>query len=266
MIAGAETNDPGVRLRFGRALAELPAKVRAETWLRAPWRPHQTVKDLAEAWGIPHPEIGAVIVDAHRSPFDNRPSPGARIEYLSYDDTPASSAPLPPPAPPGPRRFVADVHLAALARILRLAGFDTLHHHTDPGDRRLAWLAGSDRILLTRDVGLLKRREVHFGRWLRATRPDRQWQEVAMRYGLANRMRPFSRCTLCNFTPLRAVDLTRKHTAAVPLGAAHPTQCPRCNQVYWRGSHYRRIERLLELAKISPNLTRECRSGTRKWV
>lgn len=241
-------NGRHVRLRISPTLGELPARMRSEAWLRAPWRPYQTVKDLVEASGIPHPEIGAIIIDGRRSEFDCRPPPGARIECLAYDDTPASSRPLPPPAPPGPRRFVADVHLAALARILRLAGFDTIHHRADPGDRQLAELAGADRILLSRDVGLLKRRQVRFGHWLRATRADHQWREVAIRFGLATRMRPFTRCTVCNATPLQPVDPNRRHTPKVPSDALEPTQCPHCGQVYWRGSHYRRIARLLESA------------------
>ena len=56
-------------------------------------------------------------------------------------------------------RFVADAHLGGLARLLRMAGFDTLydnHYH----DREIARLGAEEgRIVLTRDRGLLKRRK-----------------------------------------------------------------------------------------------------------
>ncbi|NIR36370.1 MAG: hypothetical protein GWN07_10360, partial [Actinobacteria bacterium] len=78
---------------------------------------------------------------------------------------PPRDGPAPATArPPGGRhRFVADVHLGALARHLRLLGFDTWWR-ADADDALLATRSAADeRVLLSRDRQLLMRRVVAHG-------------------------------------------------------------------------------------------------------
>src|SRR5690606_14295442 len=106
---------------------------------------------------------------------------------------------------PGTPRFIADSHLGALARLLRMAGFDTLYdnHYHDTDIQAIA--ASQGRVVLTRDRELLKRRAIEHGCYVRALEPAAQLREVARRLGLAGAVRPFSLCLHCN-APLRPVD------------------------------------------------------------
>src|SRR4030095_607931 len=94
--------------------------------------------------------------------------------------------------------FVADVHLGSRARSLRLLGFVT-RYGTDLGDAHLAELTARERrVLLTCDVGLLKRKAVVRGQWLRSRDPERQVEEVVEALQLTRAFRPFTRCMTCN--------------------------------------------------------------------
>jgi hypothetical protein len=139
-----------------------------------------------------------------------------------------------------PPRFILDVHLGRLARLLRLLGFDSAWSR-DAGDAELAERSGGeDRILLSRDRGLLKRREVRRGCLVRSQDPRRQLDEVAERFGLRGLLAPFSRCLVCN-APLRRGDGLPAGPRGGPGGG-----CPSCGRRYWRGSHWYRLNAIVE--------------------
>ncbi len=145
-----------------------------------------------------------------------------------------------PDHPPAEPRFVADAMLGRLARWLRLLGWDVAY---DPGlgDRELARLAArEDRVLLTRDRGLLARRIVRRGLLVRDDGVGRQLAQVLRDLGLdPDPARAWTRCSLCN-TPTEEVP---KESVAgrVPAYtyATHERfrRCPGCGKVYWGGTH-----------------------------
>jgi uncharacterized protein with PIN domain len=149
---------------------------------------------------------------------------------------------------PGTPRFAADAMLGRLARWLRLLGFDTSFeaHVEDAALVRRALAEG--RTVLTRDRRLPEE-------WTRvpvfvlhAEDLRGQLAEVGPRFRLAERAQPFSRCNRCN-EPLR--HATREQVGAhVPAGvrARHTEfrRCPRCERVYWAGSHVERMRALIE--------------------
>jgi uncharacterized protein with PIN domain len=127
-----------------------------------------------------------------------------------------------------------------------MLGFDTLYRN-DYGDDELAQLAGRKRILLTRDVGLLMRSAVSCGYFVRAIEPRVQLAEVVERYGLARAIAPFSRCVHCNAL-LRPVEKDVVSQRLLPETKEHYQEfyiCPACERIYWKGSHYRRMQKLI---------------------
>jgi uncharacterized protein len=165
--------------------------------------------------------------------------------FEAFDIAPLAfvrSAPLREP------RFAADAHLGTLARHLRLLGFDTAYDRNWE-DAALAAMAHADhRIVLTRDVGLLKRNLVTHGLFVRAQQPRAQLLEVARRLQLASRFRPFTRCLTCNgiLTAVAKEDVVD----AVPERALRLhdafVRCSACASVYWAGSHHARLQSLIE--------------------
>lgn len=238
-----------VTLRFYEELNDFlpPArrKVRFGHELRGPG----SVKDLVESLGVPHTEIELILVNGRSVRFGHPVKDGDDIAvypvFEALDVTPLLRL---RPRPLRVTRFVLDVHLGRLARYLRMLGFDTLYR-SDYADEALARVSRDERrILLTRDVGLLKRSIVTHGCYLRETNPELQLREVIARLDLARSARPFSRCIHCN-TRLRTVRRSAVAARLKPAILAAFTRfrlCPGCERIYWPGSHYDRMRQLLE--------------------
>jgi uncharacterized protein with PIN domain len=226
----------------------LPADMRGGT-LRRPFRPHQTVKDVIEAAGVPHTEVDLVLVNGEPVDFSHRPAAGDRLAvypvFESLDIGPVTRLRA---QPLRDVRFVVDVHLGSLARLLRLLGFDT-RWANDLDDAALADIGRAEhRVILTRDRGLLKRRAVTHGVFIRAEDPVEQAVEVIRRLDLAGRLAPFSRCLRCG-GELAAVAKAEVVDRLEPLTRRyyHEFQrCRDCGQVYWRGAHHGRLSRLVD--------------------
>lgn len=210
-----------------------------------------TVKDFIEARGVPHTEIDLVLVNGESVDFGRTLGHGDRVAaypvFEAFDVAPVTRV---RPEPLRVTRFVLDVHLGRLARYLRLAGFDT-RYDTEAGDERLTEVSRAEhRVLLTRDQGLLKRRAVTHGYCVRSTAPPRQLAEVVSRFDLRRLVRPFSRCTVCNGVLEAAAR--RDVEADVPARSrehfAEFLRCPTCHRIYWRGSHFARLEQILAAA------------------
>lgn len=197
-----------------------------------------TVKDAIEAQGVPHVELGAVLVDDLPSSLERPLHGDERVEVFARFSPSAHEVPTLPRLPE-PRRFVLDVHLGTLARRLRLLGFDTWYRsHAD--DEELAVMSAAERrILLTRDIGLLKRSMVVHGAWVRATDPSAQILEVVDRFELGPRLAPYSRCIRCNGSLRPAADTEVEQKVPPRARAAHDTfhLCGTCGQAYWHGTH-----------------------------
>jgi uncharacterized protein with PIN domain len=144
-------------------------------------------------------------------------------------------------------RFVVDAHLGGLARLPRMAGFDTLYRN-DYADAEIAAIALAERrILLTRDRELLKLRDLTRGCYVQALKPPRQFREIVDRLDLRGCLKPFTRCLSRN-GPLREVakDLVIETLPpSVRVNQQRFTTCAGCGRVYWAGSHWRRMQKVL---------------------
>lgn len=197
-------------------------------------------KHLIEALGVPHTEVAGLRVNDRLVPLSYHVQHGDRIEAL-----PASQ---PDGNQTGPEpRFVLDNHLGQLAIYLRILGFDTLYRN-DYQDEELAQVSSQEeRILLTRDRRLLMRKFVVYGYSIRNLEPRQQVTEVVRRFRLLGKISPFQRCLRCNH-PLQPVSKDAVLDRLEPLTKRYYDEfhlCPACNQVYWKGSHYERMQDLI---------------------
>ena len=144
-------------------------------------------------------------------------------------------------------RFQVDRNVGSLARRLRWLGYDA---EVDPGldDADLVeWACRDDRVLLTRDQGIMLRRPVAGGQvralWIVSDRPMEQLAQVVGDLALDPARHAFSRCVRCN-VPLETVSLEEAATAVPPFVSRtqrHFTRCPSCGRYFWRGTHWQRI-------------------------
>ncbi len=207
-----------------------------------------TVKDRIESLGVPHTEVDLILVNGEPVDFNCRVKDGDRVSiypvFEALDIAPVSRL---RPEPLREPRFVLDVHLGRLAAFIRMLGFDALYTNCY-SDAELADISKREgRILLTRDVGLLKRGAVTHGYFIRNTDAHAQLVEIVRRFDLRRLVQPFSRCMRCNSLLAEAKG---EHLAGLPGGVvreyAEFRRCTDCGRVYWKGGHYRRMLQLIE--------------------
>ncbi len=222
-------------LFFGR-LNDFLARDQRGQIITIHFRERQSVKHLVESLGVPHPEIGQVQVNGQDEP----------LNVITQDQDHVEIHPIADGYPEDPR-FVLDIHLGRLTAYLRMLGFDCLYE-TTYDDSKLAEIAQQEgRILLSRDRRLLMRKSVADGYCLRSLDSLEQLSEVVQRFDLAHDVIPFHRCLRCNhlLEPIRkeAVlgrlePLTKKYFDEFHI-------CPGCGQIYWKGSHYEQMQKIV---------------------
>jgi uncharacterized protein len=217
--------------------------------LRRPFRTHQTVKDVLEAMGIPHTEVDLILVNGDAKDFSHRPTSGDRIAaYPMFEAFDIGATARLRPVPLRNPCFVVDVNLGRLARLLRLLGFD-VWWASDADDQTLVDISVTEqRILLTRDRPLLKRRALTHGLFVRSDNAEEQTLEILRRLHLRERLAPLTRCVRCNGT-LAAVTKDEVIDRLQPLTRRYYDdfgRCTECGQIYWPGSHHARLVRLVE--------------------
>jgi uncharacterized protein len=237
------------RIRFYAELNDfLPAELRQRE-ISHRFLDGAAVKDRIESFGVPHTEIDLILVNGEPVDFTYRIQDGDRVSvYPVFEAFDIAGLTRLRPEPLREPRFVLDTHLGKLAAYLRMVGFDTLYGNRTTDEHLAAISRDHRRILLTRDVGLLKRSAVTHGCFVRETDSRRQLAGIVRRFDLARLMRPFSRCMRCNgVLQTRALEDVR---GLIPPGAAQLhdqfRQCPDCGRVYWQGGHYRRMRQWVE--------------------
>ena len=212
-----------------------------------------SVKDVIEASGVPHTEVDFILVNGESVGFTRLLNDGDRVSvypaFRSVDINPPTRV-----RPPfeGERLFVVDTHLGRLAAYLRMLGFDSLYRN-DYRDEELARISRTQqRTLLTRDCGLLKRSVVTHGYLVREAHPQQQLLEVLTRFDLFGSISPFRRCLHCN-APLHPVAKELIDDRLPPKTNQHYDEfniCRGCDRIYWKGSHYRRMQELISGVKL----------------
>ena len=219
-----------VVLRFHDGLKDLLAPSRRHGEFEHPAGITDTAKHVIESLGVPHTEIGRIAVNGIGGDLAQLLREGDCIDVL----------PAPNYEPLERPQFVLDGHLGRLAAYLRMLGFDVWYQQLADDVQLAAVCSAEERVLLTRDVGLLKRKEIERGRLIRSDRPHAQLREVATRYLLHPHLCPFTRCMSCNgllqkVTKESVFELLPPHTRATKEDFS---RCESCGKVYWKGSHH----------------------------
>lgn len=145
--------------------------------------------------------------------------------------------------PGGPPRFLADAMLGRLATWLRILGYDAEYCRADD-DTLLRRARDEERILLTRDTGILRRRQLPPHLFIQSDHVTAQVGQVVRTLGLDPSVPPARRCPRCNVV----LELRTKAEAAgrVPefVWSHHDSfwGCPTCGRIYWPGTHRQRMD------------------------
>jgi uncharacterized protein with PIN domain len=207
------------------------------------------VKEMIEGFGVPHTEVDLILANGEPVDFSYVVRNGDWLSvYPMFEALDIAPLARLRPEPLREPRFVLDAHLGRLAGYLRMLGFDALYQN-HAGDAELARVSRDERrILLTRDRGLLKRRAVTHGYFVRETAVRRQTSEVVSRFDLRRLIRPFTRCLRCN-EPLEPASSEQALKRLPPRAAELYREfqaCASCGRLYRKGGHYRRMQQFIE--------------------
>jgi uncharacterized protein with PIN domain len=234
----------GVLVRVADPLVFLlPPRDRTGSGRLMAFDPDATVGHLVQSAGVPLTEAGALRLDGVVVDIAGRTTPGAVVEV--------AAAPRPQPLPPG--GFLLDVGLGTLARRLRLLGLDVAWSSEAEDADLVRRAVAEDRMLLTQDRGLLKRRALGeaggaHGALVRGAGADDQLADVLDRF--APPLAPLTRCTACGgrLDPVGKAEVADRLEPGTRRSYEEFSRCRDCARVYWRGAHARRIDGLLARA------------------
>ena len=201
-----------------------------------------SVKDVVESCGVPHPEVDLIMVNGKPADFSFQLKTDAVLEIYPVS-APSELFPNDRLQARDALAFVADGHLGKLTRNLRLLGIDVSYRCDARDSELLVTMVRERRALLTRDRRLLLHRVVQTGYYPRSQHSIEQTVEVIKRFNLAGKLAPFQRCLRCNERLNRAAKETvlEKLEPLTRLYYHDFRLCPKCGQVYWRGSHFERL-------------------------
>jgi len=158
-----------------------------------------SIKDIIQAIGVPHSAIDLILVNGLSVDFAYRLKGGERVAvypvFERLDISPAIKLRAEPLRRTG---FILDVHLGKLARYLRMLGFDAAYSQEWDDDEIIRFSLEQRRIILTRDLGILKQNRISHGYWIRHHQPQDQLKEILDALDLSRQLRPFTRCMKCN--------------------------------------------------------------------
>ena len=235
-------------IRFFAELNDFLPADRKDKLFRCPFKGNPSVKHLIESLGVPHTEVGLIRVNNKPVGFTYLLQPGDQITvYPAFQELEGPLGTTQSDLSQTDPCFLLDNHLGKLATYLRMLGFDVLYHNDYQDDDLVAVLNQDRRILLTRDRRLLMRKAVVFGYCVRNLDPESQLLEVSRRYNLPDKITPFRRCLRCN-SSLQPIEKEAILHRLQPLTIRYYDEfhiCPSCDQVYWKGSHYERMQQII---------------------
>jgi hypothetical protein len=151
-------------------------------------------------------------------------------------------------------KFLTDGMLGKLTRWLRMLGHD-VEYTGSTDDRELIKKAKEEnRILLTRDVELYRQGVAKGAEAFLIDNPNQtaNLATLAKRFDFKLEVSmESSRCPKCN-SRIKAVskaNIADKIPSSTSSNYDEFWQCQGCGQVYWRGAHWKRIEKTLTEAK-----------------
>lgn len=231
----------------------LPQEHRQRQFVQALKTP-VTLGEALESLQLPLSEVDLVLVNGRPGSLDHRLYENDYISVFPSFET-LDISKLKGEQTPALRltRFILDAHLGKLAKYLRMLGFDTLYRN-DYGDKEIINIALKEkRIILTRDKLLLQSRRVTHGYYVRSTEKHKQLKEVVGKFDLYSQFKSFSRCMTCNAELILRNKEDVEHLLEEGILQLYKKFyfCPACSKVYWKGSHFKRMETFIK------DLTRE---------
>ncbi len=208
------------------------------------FRGNPSVKDAIEAQNIPHTEVDLILVNGRPVSFDHKLKNSDRVSVYPVFESFDISGVKQDSGPVRDSRFILDVHLGKLAKYLRMAGFDTFYRNDLKDDEIIKRSVEENRIILTRDKGILKNSLVQKGYYIRSQNPWEQLKETILRFQLQSSIQFLSRCMECNgiIAEVKKKEIEKFLKPGTSRNFDKFFRCTNCGRIYWEGSHFTRMK------------------------
>jgi uncharacterized protein with PIN domain len=145
-------------------------------------------------------------------------------------------------------KFIADVHLGKLAKLLRMLGFDTLYNNSLTNSELKSVALEQGRMLLSRNASINNYKTQLQSFYISYEHPELQLQQVMQHFNLTKQIHPFTRCIICNgiLQPIAKEDILLQLPQNTIQYFNEFWQCNNCKRIYWKGSHYEHMSQLIE--------------------
>ena len=233
-----------IHIRFYEELNDFLPRYKRKITFKHTFKGNMSIKDVIESIGVPHTEVDLILVNRKSVDFTFKAKDRDQISvYPVFESFDISDVTRLRPRPLRITKFILDVHLGKLAKYLRMIGFDTLYENNYSDPYIIATSHSEKRIILTRDIGILKNKQVTHGYFVRSTNPKDQLREVIDRFDLSKNIQPLNRCIECNGSIVTVCQEDIEHLLKPKTRKYFNEffQCINCKKVYWEGSHYHNI-------------------------
>jgi uncharacterized protein len=241
-----------VKFRFYEELNDFLPERRKKILFDFSFEGNPSVKDIIESFGVPHSEIDLIIVNGVSVTFDYNLGDNELVSvYPVFENLDITNLTHLREKPLRNPKFICDVQLGRLARYLRIFGFDTLYDNKYSVKTILKISNDEKRIILTRNVFLLKNSLVTRGFWIRSQDAYNQLVQVIHYSDLLSQIKLFYRCSNCNgilenvpkeLIMDRLLPNTKKYFDEFQ-------KCNKCGRIFWKGSHFNKLLILSENIK-----------------
>ncbi len=240
---------PKVALRFYSELNDLLPDHRKNTDFEAEFKDKRSVKDIIEAFGVPHTEVDIIIANGESIDFKYILQGGDQISvYPAFEKPNIQNILHLCPAPPFKTRFIVDINLGDIVKLMRVLGFD-VYYDQDLSNQNIIELSKKDdRIIITKSRKLLKFKDVAYGLLLHSGTTEAQIKDIIYRLEIKDKVRPFSRCLRCNGI-LSSVPKEEIEDRIPPKTRSFCDQyshCESCNKIYWEGTHVFEMRKVID--------------------
>src|SRR5690606_17113240 len=239
-------------LRFYEELNDFLPAERRKTKFPHNFTGRTSVKDMIESLGVPHTEVDMILVNGTSVDFSYIVNDKDEISvYPVFESFDISDVQHLRTATLRNPKFILDVHLGKLARYMRMAGFDSFYKNNLTDDEIVKISLREKRTILTKDRGILKRNDVTHGSWIRNENTIDQLKEVVERFHLQNEIKELTRCLECNAIQHK-IDKEKtldRLPHKVKEWQNEFWECPESKKIYWKGSHYDKMKKLISEIK-----------------
>lgn len=212
-----------------------------EEWFKTPI----CVGDTLVSLGIPFSEVDLVLVNGQSVDMKQGLKENDRVSvYPQFESMDIMGETQVREFPLRETKFILDCHLGKLCKYLRMLGFDCYYQNHMEDEKIIDLSLKENRIILTRDKLLLKSARITHGYYVRAIEKHEQLIEVVQKFDLRSQFKSFTRCMTCNqklvaLEKKEAKNRVDEDTFRIFDRFYH---CPSCEKVFWKGSHFRRME------------------------